>query len=400
MKRTSSNLIVTGKNNIEPLSKRRAVTDAKPQMKYFNHIQPYQHHSYSPRTHIYQYNTLMDMDEYVHLQIRAGQSQTVLYDAISDSDIRLVQLLFKRGVRADEASDALLLASQKGHGEIVQLLLDNGAKISSRNNFELCMALRCGHLDVAKILMNNGANLELALNYAHSETFFKLILKNSIKDESLSEAVLNWAILYDRDIYLLKFLLENGADINKDTLILSLSSVKGRADIVKLCLDYGVELKLINKYFPTFVYNNCYNERDGRENFHRDVIQLLLDYGADINANNGDALISVIESDYNNPDVVQFLLENGAKADVQNSKALRLAGNYQYIDTARLLIIHGASLAVLSPLQLDYFSREIDDPFAQAKIDEYLSRCLLNLRLSDRLYPNLYMYHYNQYYFG
>ena len=163
MKRTSNNLLVTGESNIEPLSKRRAVTDdAKFHMKYFDHIQPYQHHSNSPQTLIYQYQTLMDMDDYVYLKISNGQGQTALYDAICDSDIRLVRLLLNRGAREDKASDVLALASQKGDSKIVQLLLDNGAKISSRNN-ELSTALRYGHIDVANILINNGANLELAL---------------------------------------------------------------------------------------------------------------------------------------------------------------------------------------------------------------------------------------------
>jgi ankyrin repeat domain-containing protein 17 len=59
---------------------------------------------------------------------------------------------------------ALTIASDKGHTKFVQLLIENGGTIDTRNKkgfTPLWLACSSGHLDVCQILVANGANADI-----------------------------------------------------------------------------------------------------------------------------------------------------------------------------------------------------------------------------------------------
>ena len=107
--------------------------------------------------------------------------------------------------------------------------------------------------------------------------------------------------------------------------------------MVKLLLKSGnVRANIINDDFPAIIQSNSFEYGDT----NRDLIKLLLEYGADINTDNGIALVSAVEGDEVN--LVQFLLENDAEVDENNSNVLYIAVQSGFMDVAKLLIEYGA----------------------------------------------------------
>jgi ankyrin repeat protein len=62
----------------------------------------------------------------------------------------------------------LLMAVKKGHKGIVELLLNEGAEINTRGDFEetaLHLAARAGHKEVVQLLISEGAIINLKDSY-------------------------------------------------------------------------------------------------------------------------------------------------------------------------------------------------------------------------------------------
>ena len=62
----------------------------------------------------------------------------------------------------------LCMASYKGHLQIVELLLVDGAAIDKPNNYgytPVSIASSWGHLEVVKVLLNHNANIHICLLY-------------------------------------------------------------------------------------------------------------------------------------------------------------------------------------------------------------------------------------------
>ena len=73
-----------------------------------------------------------------------------------------------------------------------------------------------------------------------------------------------------------------------------------------------------------------------------DVVQELIDEGADVNAGGDDPLHVVIHC--NCPDIVKILINNGADINAGNGKILRYAIYYNWPDTVKFLIENGADV--------------------------------------------------------
>ena len=96
------------------------------------------------------------------------------------------------GASAADDMAAIHFASQKGHTDIVRILLTSGASIHSRTRkgmTPLHYAVHGGHLDVAKVLIKKGAHLyspnkagKKALDFAKDEEFRNVLI--AIEKES------------------------------------------------------------------------------------------------------------------------------------------------------------------------------------------------------------------------
>ena len=124
---------------------------------------------------------------------------------------------------------ALYTASQQGHSNIVQMLLNMGADMNAKSEEfapALFIASEEGHTDIVTMLLNNGADINVKSAANRGGTAIIVASQNDRKE-------------------IVKVLLEKGANVNatNDNGVSALQTAFhfGRTDIVKTLLTKLVE---------------------------------------------------------------------------------------------------------------------------------------------------------------
>jgi uroporphyrinogen-III synthase len=181
-------------------------------------------------------------------------------------------------------------ASYFGLQQIVQdILLE---KADARLNLEaaLTVASQKGHKEIAQMLLENGAGVNAKT--LSGRTALYIASQNGYKE-------------------IVQMLLENGADVDAKTLsgrtALYAASEKGYNEIAQVLLENGADVNAKRAFGGMVLYV-------ASENGHKETVQLLLENGADVNAR-GDAGESAlyIASHKSRKEIVQMLQERGAK---------------------------------------------------------------------------------------
>lgn len=196
--------------------------------------------------------------------------------ACQNDRIEIIKLLIE--LKPDiYTNDALILACEYGHLDIVKFLLRNGSNIHHYNDQALSSACESGNYMIAKFLLDCKANV------------------NTDNNEALHLAC------QEGHIEIVKLLLKYGVNIEtKNNKALHLASKNGQIKIVKLLLKNGANVSA----------GNDKALRSAIANGHNEVIRLLLQYGANINVVNND--ISLIETlRQNRSETIKILLQNG-----------------------------------------------------------------------------------------
>lgn len=182
-------------------------------------------------------------------------------------------------------NDALCAAAEKGHPEIVELLLDAGADVHARKDTALRMAVENGHTETVKLLINRGANIK-----AEGD---------------------NWR--------------------THEVLVPACSG--GHEEIAALLLDGGANVNAFDFDGP------CAPLRKAVANGHCKVIDLLIDCGAVIEQN---ILGKAVDS--GQLESAALLLDRGSFGQTERDHALRLAAQLGLTAIISLLIDHGADI--------------------------------------------------------
>jgi ankyrin repeat protein len=261
----------------------------------------------------------------------------------SDGKIDIVSFLLWCGADIHAKNDdALQWAANNGHTEIVQLLIDNDADIHADEDASLRYSAGNGHIEVVKILLDNNANFNVLDNCP---------LKSAAEFGHIG---------------VVKLLLENGADLHAyDDYALCMSAAKGHLDVVELLLDEGADIYA----------DGCAPLKSSARYGHLDIVKILLEearINAKTNKNNmtleayineGDEGIEGYEflkprhsilTDCGNAltyaafnghfDIVQYLVENGADIHFGNDMALQWSSEKGEIDIVRYLLKKGARI--------------------------------------------------------
>lgn len=194
-----------------------------------------------------------------------------IHEAAKGGDILAVKELIQNGAKVNDDLDeyratALYWAAVKGHGEIVELLLEQGAVVDQKNgdgDTVLHAASAFGHKDIVQLLLSKGA----AINEKRKD----------------------------------------------GTSALHVAVDRNRKDVVDLLLASGADVNARNRDGVTPLYHAAGKNLP-------EIVTLLLAQGADFNAPNtqGDTPLHVAAA-YGNNRVVELLLSGGAKPSMKNS---------------------------------------------------------------------------------
>ena len=143
-------------------------------------------------------------------------------------------------------------------------------------------------------------------------------MKNKSELENLKEEILSSD--FDAHPENIKKLFAKGIDLNaRDDdgypLFVSIMLFNGKYEVIKALLDNHANVNCLMPDNITPFMFACVG------NFSPDIIQLLIEYGADINAQDitgNTALISVCDT--GNIEIIKTLVKNGANKTLKNSK--------------------------------------------------------------------------------
>lgn len=122
------------------------------------------------------------------------------------------------------------------------------------------------------------------------------------------------------------------------------AAVSGRLAVVKVLLRHGANVDAVSDSGSTPIRSACYIVRHNLNTAHFDIIRCLVRAGADVQQPNhfgGTCLINSVQSS----DLVKFLLESGVDVnaeDVQHKTALHYAVQENRLESAKMLLHHGA----------------------------------------------------------
>lgn len=201
-----------------------------------------------------------------------------LFDAAFTGDISRVNLAITRGANinaqaakialygAYESCTALMLAIKRGHTQIIELLLDEGADVNVQNKLGLTafvLAIWHGQPEIAELLFEK-SDVQMT---THSGEVALL--------KSAGEG-------YTR---IVRLLLARGVAVNaqnnEQMTALMLASQKGHVDIINMLITHA-----FNNIIIEIDKQNCKGETAlvlAAINNHADIVKLLLDAGADVN---------------------------------------------------------------------------------------------------------------------
>ena len=231
---------------------------------------------------------------------------------------------------------ALHQAAENGHEEVVQLLLENGARIGKKDahgSTPLHLAAQNGHLDTSLALLASGADgrkgdqfwcqpLHLAANNGHLDVVHFLLQedaenepKDKIKQTPLHHAANNG------QPEVIQFLLQNGAakeaGTDRGDKPLHHAAYGGHLEAVRVLLENGADKEAGSLYSEKPLH---YAAQYG----HFDVVRLLLDQSAMVEARNFTSQTSLhLSAGGGHLDIVQLLLERDANTEAEDRWKLR-----------------------------------------------------------------------------
>ncbi|KAJ5302288.1 hypothetical protein N7508_007151 [Penicillium antarcticum] len=263
--------------------------------------------------------------------------QTALFWTAQDSSPAVARLLLESGADSDltdkNGATALHIAALQGHEQIAALLLQKGANpnIQDKDGWTpLYGAAVQEHATMVSLLLGNSGDSKNTLDSVTSKmenSGKRLNLKRIAEDKRQGSTVTSGLRVAAQEAQLgrLRMMLEKGADVDaKDPAgytALELAAFLGHKQVAQLLLGYGA---------------------NGTES----VVPLLIEYGADVNAETYGMTPLMLAATIGNPSINLCLLE--AKADLNardcsGQTALHLAVLNERTQVARMLLDAGAA---------------------------------------------------------
>ena len=268
----------------------------------------------------------------------------------------------------DKFTTPLIIAAHSGNLVSVKILLRYKADREAGGTVKvddqviegctpLWAAAERGHLDIVKVLIEGNADVNG---------------RNSLNSTPLKIAA------YSGHLDIVCYLVENGADVNarnkSEHTPLMAACYNGHSKVVTHLIQSGANIYLQDKEGNTALHEAIYKdhfeiakELDAYSG-HLDIVRCLVENGADVNARNKYEHTPLMIACYNgHSKVVTYLIESGANIDLQDKKgntALHKAIYKDHFGIAKELVALGApqlpNIQLLTPLLLASNNCKID----------------------------------------
>ncbi|KAJ7110801.1 ankyrin repeat-containing domain protein [Mycena crocata] len=288
-----------------------------------------------------------DCGHMLHFASCRGRTDIVALLLAAGSDINAEgECLNVRGRKL--CGTAFQVACMEGHGNIIRLLLENGAEDATGGDWGSMLQLvsNRGYTDVARILLAAGSDINAEDEYI------------DLHGRKLSGTALQAACL-EGHMNTMHFLLKRGADVSASGgdcgHILPFASCRGHTDIVALLLSTGSDVNAEGQYMDP-----CGRKLNGSAlqaacmEGHGKVMCLLLEKGADATASGGHCGSMLhLASNRGYINIAQILLTTGLDINTDGEclgaggrrprgTALQLACATGRTNIVRLLLERGA----------------------------------------------------------
>ncbi len=246
------------------------------------------------------------------------------------------------------AASSFLIAAEKGHTDIVMLLLEKSelGLLPAPSFIDAIIQARKDGNTAAQEHFEKG-NLIFSSKHGLTDTVVRMILACGTEVDSTDTE--GWTSLMHSSCNghtdTVKVMLGCGASVNtvsqQGQTSLQLASVNGHTEITELLLKSGATVNLPNNNGTTplvMASHECYI----------DTARVLLDYGASVNTAGQQGQTSLqLASFQGHTEMVRLLLEKGATVNLSNSQGitpLTLASQNGHTHTVRLLLEKGAEV--------------------------------------------------------
>uniref|UniRef100_A0A0G4FBK7 Uncharacterized protein n=1 Tax=Chromera velia CCMP2878 TaxID=1169474 RepID=A0A0G4FBK7_9ALVE len=240
----------------------------------------------------------------------------------------------------NEALEAFLVTGDEAKRDDFMLLLRVGAQIDGliEDQTALLRAVEFDNLEVVKILVGEGAGLQVVGSDGFSPLHFAcasppspqivrfLVSEGADVDakDNDGETPLHWLATTDQTD-LMELILSKGADIdakdNKGDTALHHATMAGVREAAECLLDHGAKVNEENsrRFTPLLTTIILHNDEPTD---HRDVAQLLISRGANINHTSRREGLGLLHyaAVQGSADVLELLLENGADVHVTDTQ--------------------------------------------------------------------------------
>ncbi|KAF2825614.1 ankyrin [Ophiobolus disseminans] len=283
--------------------------------------------------------------------LRATDPILDLSRKVQFDDLAVTSLRFKTSQwREIGSSPGLGLAILNNNTNIVELLLKHGADpdVATEGIPSLIYAIRNKRRDIAALLLNSGADMNVRDLSAKSRWDSTAILAACLEsDEDTTQLLINRGI--DVNATNMRYTaLQAGSRVGNQAIVKALIRAGANIDSVGQALDAGTPL--FEAIMMRSSEQGLWEKLSHRRERHKDIIVMLLQHGAKIDASPHPNLPSPLSqvAEQEDHEVVELLLRLGSSTDLQSCTELTRcfcsAASNGYEDTVRLLLDAGVSI--------------------------------------------------------
>ncbi|EWZ86326.1 hypothetical protein NW765_001371 [Fusarium oxysporum] len=230
----------------------------------------------------------------------------------------------------------IFYAIRSGNQDAVRVLIRHGAKVEFETPWglnPLAVAAKYGHGNIAQIMIDNGAQVD------HASAVWWPFYRRTCKYTALSIAADGGYV------ETVRLLLANGADIEYENkmgeMAIFVAATAGHVEVMQLLVENGADIESANRFMTTPLMQAC------RYRNH-EAVKLLIRCGANVErVNNDDETAMSIAVTNGDEPILIALLEAGARFDDgsffdKTNTPLRRAAKQGHVDMVRLLLSKGA----------------------------------------------------------